>query len=339
MLVTRGRGRSEDGGILVLSALLFPVFLLLVALVIDVGNWYTHKRQLQIRADAGALAAGVSYAQNWTACVQSDDPTLKATTALTIANMARQYAADPEASDYAPDSVPVSLHNSEIANQAKLDVVVNSPSYYRRHGLHRWAAGQVADPCYLHPTGDEISPAGGHWVDVKVTERDLPSLFGSIGLPLSRNSARARVEIRPAVSLNNFLPIAVPDTAIVKAQLRYYDECSDPGHALPPIAIVDLAPLPAADQTAYQNAGGGALWGPQSVTDPAVGDRSRPVSLALPSAASCGQAYLPVGVQVRIAAVPRSTSTRVALRSPRRSSRTASRVSPRSASGTAATRK
>ena len=53
--------RDERGGILVLAAVMIPVFLLLTALVVDVGNWYTHKRQLQNRADAGALAAGVEY--------------------------------------------------------------------------------------------------------------------------------------------------------------------------------------------------------------------------------------------------------------------------------------
>ena len=40
---------------------MIPLFLLLTALVVDVGDWYTHKRQLQNRADAAALAAGVEY--------------------------------------------------------------------------------------------------------------------------------------------------------------------------------------------------------------------------------------------------------------------------------------
>ena len=57
---------------------MIPVILLLMALVIDVGDWYTHKRQLQNRADAGAFAAGVAYAKNWKACVQNEDPALKA---------------------------------------------------------------------------------------------------------------------------------------------------------------------------------------------------------------------------------------------------------------------
>ena len=81
--------RSERGGVMVLAAVMIPVFLLLTALVFDVGDWYTHKRQLQNRADAGAFAAGIEYQKNWKACVQNADPALKLATAQKIANAAR----------------------------------------------------------------------------------------------------------------------------------------------------------------------------------------------------------------------------------------------------------
>src|SRR5262245_29659655 len=84
--------RGDRGSIFVLGALVIPVVLLLSALVIDVGAWYTHKRQLQNRADAAAFAAGVEYAANWKACVQSGDSTLRASTAVKIADVAREYA-------------------------------------------------------------------------------------------------------------------------------------------------------------------------------------------------------------------------------------------------------
>ena len=104
------RLRDERGSILALAAVMIPVFLLLAAMVIDVGNWYTHKRQLQNRADAAAFAAGVEYAKNWQNCVYAGtDPTklaAKAAAAQKIADAARQYAGDPEASDYAGAAVP-----------------------------------------------------------------------------------------------------------------------------------------------------------------------------------------------------------------------------------------
>ena len=61
---TRERTRGERGQVVVLAALMIPVFLLLGALVVDAGNWYAHKRSLQNRADAGALAAGLEYIKN-----------------------------------------------------------------------------------------------------------------------------------------------------------------------------------------------------------------------------------------------------------------------------------
>ena len=58
-----GRHRDERGQVIVLGAVMIPVLLLLAALVIDVGNWYTHKRQLQNRADAAAFALPSSTAE------------------------------------------------------------------------------------------------------------------------------------------------------------------------------------------------------------------------------------------------------------------------------------
>jgi putative Flp pilus-assembly TadE/G-like protein len=257
--------RDERGGVLVMAAVMIPVFLLLTALVVDVGNWYTHKRQLQNRADAAAFAAGVEYARNWKACVQTGNAALRATTGGLIADAARQYAGDPEASDYSTGIVPAPLRNTEIANQGNLDVVVNSndPDYnddtdYTDGG----GTPPQGNPCYLHTTGDDIS-SPGHWTDVRVKERNIPSLFGSVGLPIARNGARARIEIRPAISGHRFRPLA--------------------------------------DQYQGGVPGVGTLWGLPSTLDPTEGDPAQRYLLALPSYGTCGQPYLPIGVQVRIA--------------------------------------
>ncbi len=291
--------RDERGSVLVLSAVLIPVFVLLTALVVDVGSWYTHKRQLQNRADAAAFAAGTGYAQNWKPCLQSGDATLRANTARKIANVARTYAADPEAADYAPDALPGTLYNANIATQSKLDVVVNSTTYdddtdYSDGG----GSPPLGNPCFVH-SGDAISPGGGHWVDVRVKENDLPSLFGSVGIPLRRNVARARIEIRPALSGNRFLPLAVPNNVISKVQVRYYNECTSPP-TLIPNSTFDLKPLPAADQAAFVSAGGGILWGLESLTTPGVGDSGRSLPITLPTYGGCQQPYLPVGMEVRL---------------------------------------
>ena len=303
------RARDERGAILAMAAVMIPVFLLLTALVVDVGNWFTHDRQLQNRADAAAFAAGVEYAKNWKSCVYSGtDATLlaaKAQTAQEIADAARQYAGNPEASDYAGGVLPATLRNTEIADQTKLDVVINSgnANYDDDTDYTDGPTGVTATPCYNHPAGtdpDGLSPSGGHWTDVKVKERDLPSLFRTLGLGIGRAGGRARVDIRPAISGNRFLPLAVPNNLITKVQIRYYNECLPNNRVL--LAKHDLAPLPVADQGGFAAAGGGMLWGlPVPGSNPPVGDKSLSFSLALPSYIPACGAYLPVGVEVRLA--------------------------------------
>ena len=299
--------RDERGQVIVLGAVMIPVFLLLAALVLDVGNWYTHKRQLQNRADAAAFAAGVAYAKNWKACVQTGDSTLKANTAQEIADAARQYAGDPDATDYAGDTLPTDpLVNTQIANQSKLDVAVNSTSYDDNTDYSDDYDGltttNIGDPCYLHLTGDNIS-APGYWTDVKVQEKDLPSLFGGVGLPLSKNGARARIEIRPALSGHRFLPLAIPDNIVTKVQVRYIDQCTNTE-----ILKQDLAQLPDGDYNAYQSSGGGSLWAvPVPGSDPPVGDPNRSVNLPMTAydpGQCAGRQYRPIGEQVRVASAP-----------------------------------
>ena len=274
--IVRRAALDERGTVIVLAAVIIPVMVALTALVVDVGDWFVHKRQLQNRADAGAFAAGVDYAARWAACVQDDDPALKAATAAAISQQARRYAGDPGV---------VGPVNVEIANQAKLGVVLNSTSYD--------AATDESDgggPCYAH-AGDAISPSGGHWLDVKVLERDLPSFFGTFGLPLSRNGARARIEIHPAVSDNGFIPLAIPETEVVKAQVRYYNECASPRTLLGGANLKPLAPE-------YQTVAGTVLWGPDT-GQPAVQPSS--ITLNLPPSADCGNEYISVGAEVRVA--------------------------------------
>ena len=95
------RLETSAAAILVLAAVMIPVFLLLAALVIDVGNWYTHKRQLQNRADAAALRCRrrvrEGLANGVYAATDATKLAAKAAAAQKIADAARQYAGDPEA--------------------------------------------------------------------------------------------------------------------------------------------------------------------------------------------------------------------------------------------------
>jgi Putative Flp pilus-assembly TadE/G-like len=60
MTLLRRIAREQRGSMAITVVMLFPVFLLLGVLAVDVGNWYVHKRELQTQADAAALA-GAAY--------------------------------------------------------------------------------------------------------------------------------------------------------------------------------------------------------------------------------------------------------------------------------------
>lgn len=283
----RGQVREEQGQVLALVAVSSVVILLFAALVIDVGNWFSHKRQLQNRADAGALAAGVEYQKSWLACISGD-----AATETTIGNNAHAYAGDPN-----PTVPVITPANTETANQANVSVLVNSTSYDA-------ASSDGGGPCFNHPAdpNDPVSPNGGYWTDVKVKERDLNSFFGSLGIPLPRNIARARVEIHPAISDNGFIPLAVPEFKIEKAQVRYYGYCNGFNNApapAAPLAKTDLSQL----EAAYQVNTGTTFWGPAlngSQNNPAALVPPSSIPLTVPAKAGCSFDYVPIAVEVRV---------------------------------------
>jgi Putative Flp pilus-assembly TadE/G-like len=63
----RRRSRDESGNILVLFAILLPLFLFAGMIVVDVGYWWANGRKAQIAADACALAAARELPQDWNA--------------------------------------------------------------------------------------------------------------------------------------------------------------------------------------------------------------------------------------------------------------------------------
>jgi hypothetical protein len=176
--------RCERGGIFAVSAIVIPVFILLTAMVLDAGIWFTHKRSLQNRADAGALAAGVEYLTQLQNCAAN--PAGPAATA--IADKARLYA-----------GATGTGYNETINNQSEITVKIN-------------AAGPTAadnsdggNPCEDHAP-DGISPAGGIWTDVIARETNLRTVAGAFGINLPSVAARARVELGQITGVNGGLP-------------------------------------------------------------------------------------------------------------------------------------
>jgi hypothetical protein len=177
---------GERGTVLVLVALALPVLLALMALVIDAGNWFTHGRQLQNRADAAVQAAGLEFASQWARC----------TSGTPVQRVAAQLKILAAAKDYAGDS-----YNAEIARVASGDILINS-------GL----------PNLCNPL---VTSA-----ETKVTEQNIDSLFASFGLSIGQRSATSRVDLLQAASDTGFTPLALEDQRIVKAQARFFNGCT-----------------------------------------------------------------------------------------------------------------
>jgi hypothetical protein len=182
---------SDRGSVLPWFALWLPVLVLFLVFVIDVANWFEHKRHLQLQADAGALAGGGVFT------IPCSDTAVEA--------MARKYAGDPNAS---------SPYNAQVqpTDPANVHVLINSTQY--------WNEG-----------GSDYSDGGGpcetKMVDVKVTEADLPLFFGLPGLFTSVDAinAHARVSIQALNYLGGgALPIGVPDIDPSQAKAIFVDE-------------------------------------------------------------------------------------------------------------------
>ena len=61
MSVTSRTADHERGQLVAMLAVMLPVFLAMGGIVIGVGNWYVHAKNLQTKADSGALAGGQSW--------------------------------------------------------------------------------------------------------------------------------------------------------------------------------------------------------------------------------------------------------------------------------------
>ena len=215
----------ETGQVVVLFAILLPVIFGLGAIVLDIGNWYVHKRHLQTQVDAAALAA----ASGFSGCFF--DPT---SANLGIASTALSYAGDT-ARD--PSSV-----NQQVETPGSVRVTLNSQRY--------WAAGDPATPTTTgygiatDPVGDNSAgtPCDTSTLDVKATDFDVPKLFSWLGIRPDIK-AHARVEIHEVKEESGFLPLAVPEidpNFVYAIFVDYAKDGTQPGVGGTPLAVQEL---------------------------------------------------------------------------------------------------
>ena len=196
--------KEEQGGVLVMVALILPVLILFVSFVVDVGNWFEHKRHLQLQADAGALAGGGSF---YLPCSDS-----------TVEGEARKYAGDPTQVDRYNKQVP---HTQD----ANIHVLVNSTEFWNDGGVDYSDGGP---------------PCAAKMVDVKITESNLPFFFGLGANFVPAINAHARVEIQALDTAAGALPVGVPDVNPSSARAWFVNE--NTGEVLASTALTNGAP-------------------------------------------------------------------------------------------------
>ncbi|HZB76050.1 MAG TPA: pilus assembly protein TadG-related protein [Solirubrobacteraceae bacterium] len=182
---------DEQGGVLVMFVVWLPVLAIVFSLVVDVGNWFEHRRHLQMQADAAALAG----AQEFRTCADNA-PILAAAAA---------YGGD--------------TYNAQVGSTPPERVfrLINSKTFYN----------QPADP----DDTVEAGPCEAGMLDVKLTEVDLPWFLPPIGFlrkavpsKVAFINAQARVSINQLDSSVGALPVGVPDTNPKSARAIFINE-------------------------------------------------------------------------------------------------------------------
>ena len=148
-LSARGSAK-ERGQVVVVFALLIPVIFALGAIVLDVGNWYVHKRHLQTQVDAAAFAG----AHEFFGCSPLiEDPPVTAN--KSIKAHALEYAGDtlrpPSSVD--PMFSTTTVRNTQVQEPDDVRAVINSATWWaqgRSHGRQhtRQHARPGRQPCH-----------------------------------------------------------------------------------------------------------------------------------------------------------------------------------------------
>ncbi len=236
MLRARRDVRNERGQVVVFFALLIPVFFATAAIVMDVGNWFVHKRHLQTQVDAAALASAPSFV----GCF--NDP---ANANLAIASRALAYAGDTLRPGKIVSGAPDSTTNLQVQTPNDVRIVLNANRFWQQSdgnvpGTDGYGLDNSLDSADSDFVGD---PCNERYLDVKGTDDEAPPLWGLIPLTPSPK-AKAKIEIRDIISARGMLPWAVPEIDPAAVAALFVDE--DDGTVFKSQLLIanDIAALP-----------------------------------------------------------------------------------------------
>lgn len=172
------RLQDERGSALIAAGIMAASFVLLGSVVVEVGQWLSHRRHIQVRADAAALAGGQAMVE----CFNSGIPVATADTDMENA-----------AKDYAGVTSTKNLQGLDQGTGEQSLISFQGSKYPDQQGVTR-------------DLGTECSNL---MLDVKMAETGIPKFFGFS--PLVSVHGWARVQAQEIVSLRPTLPLAIPD--------------------------------------------------------------------------------------------------------------------------------
>ena len=253
---------NERGSVLVIVAVTLTALLGMGMIVVDVANWWVHKRHLQGQVDAAALA-GAQLLRG---------PCTTAVTNL-VANEVQRYAGTTAL-------IPGAVTGQQLSSQISLGGGESVLGVLNSRGYPDSQAGGSADT-----EANTGNPCADSAVDVKLTDKNIPYLF--LGGALPHVNVHARVGLLQAGDVTGVLPFAVPDPTPQTVVARLVN---DNGTALPGTGDITLTQqAPGTDPGQFASAS-------QTVPVPAGNSNSTAVN-----GASTGD-YSQPAVNVRIAA-------------------------------------
>jgi Flp pilus assembly protein TadG len=200
---------GERGAVMVLVAVTLPVLALFVAFAIDVSHWFDYSRNLQNRADAAALAAGLEYGGT---CLVSN-PSAGAMT--NIGQFAQNYSGAASNSDlYYPFAGAANEKNVPNLTAGTLNhfhFLINSQNYWQKGQSSATQSFTMGSPSTVCSSLDEDGNRGP-FVDIKLSQDSLPLFLPLFGIRPTI-TAHARVSLEQGTSETNIRPLAVRDDA------------------------------------------------------------------------------------------------------------------------------
>jgi Putative Flp pilus-assembly TadE/G-like len=187
------RAAGERGGVLVMAALWMPVLLIFLTFVVDVANWFVHKRHLQMQADSGVFAGAQQVG------FSCDD--------AAVADAATRYSG--------------TQWNAQVGGtpDARVFRRLNSKTFHAQAGTPK---PETPDDTV------EAPPCEAAMIDLKLTETDLPWFFPPAGSLIEHVvpfvNAQARVSFFRLDSLEGALPVGVPDVNPQAARAYFVNE-------------------------------------------------------------------------------------------------------------------